>query len=89
MLETYAIAGILESDRLETELVNFHCLEFVKAKPHRAVMLLLHLGSSSVLGNFFSFNIFPAGVQSSIIKNNAIFKTYPPNLNYYRCCFSI
>lgn len=88
-METYAITGILGSDRLETELVNFHFLEFVKAKPHRAVMLLLHLASSSVLGNFFSFNIFPAGVQSLIIKNNAIFKTHPPNLNYYRCFFLI
>lgn len=89
VLETYGITGILGSKRLETELVKFHCLEFVKAKLHRAVMPSFHLASSSMLENFFSFNIFAAGVQSLIIKNNAIFETYPPNLDYYRCFSSI
>lgn len=32
-MEAYAVTGILGSKRLETELVNFYYLEFVKAKP--------------------------------------------------------
>lgn len=52
-------------------------------------MPLFQLASSSVLENFFSFNIFAAGVQSSIIKNNAIFETHLPDLDYYRCFSSI
>jgi len=41
-----------------------------------------HLASSRVLENFFSCDMFAAGVQSSIIMNNAIFETHPPNLDY-------
>lgn len=87
MLETYVITGILGNKRLEAELVKFLCLEFVKAEPHRAVRPSPRQQQQA--GKLFTFNMFAADVQSSIIKNNAIVEIYPPNLGYYRCFSSI
>lgn len=74
MLEIYAITGILGSKRLETELVKFHCPEFEKAKP-QSCHAFVSLSKQQHAGNLLSFNVFAGGVQSSIIKNNAMFKT--------------